>query len=521
MGNNGQVMQGRSGWGWAWALAAVVGLTVSYLVASMMSVVSPVVAVAERVISLVPGRAVEAAIDVLGHQDKPFLVAVIVVVVAALSAVSGMLARRTWWVGLVVVTLLAGLGALAVLTRNGAHTVDVIPVVIGYLLWLLVGFGLGALIRRADADAGPAPEGLPDLDGAGSRRAVLLGFGAAAVVAVGSGVTGRLIGGGRRRVEKLRSLLRISGVTQPVMPRGVRVGVADVAPWMTPADDFYLIDTAVSRPAIDPKEWQLRIHGMVEKEIVIGFEELLDRGITQGWITLSCVSNEVGGDLVGNAWWSGIPTAELLAEAGVRDGADAVLQTSYDGWDCGTPLAALTDDRNAMLAVAMNGRPLPIDHGFPVRTVVPGLFGYVSACKWVVDWEVTRFADISPFWVTKGWSEQGPVKLTSRIEVPSDGETVTWDSTVVAGVAWCQHTGIEAVEVSVDNGAWERAELGEVPNVDTWVQWRAELAVPAGDHTVRARAIDRNGEVQTAVVRGPVPNGATGLDEVSFIVAED
>ena len=227
--------------------------------------------------------------------------------------------------------------------------------------------------------------------------------------------------------------------------------------------------------------------------------------MTESWITLNCVSNEVGGGLVGNARWSGVRIADVLAHLGVSDEADCVLQTSHDGWFCATPLATLTDDRDAMLAVAMNGRPLPIEHGFPVRTLVPGLYGYVSATKWVVDYEVTTFDKAVGYWTTKGWSAEGPVKIASRIDVPRSGDEVAAGEVTVGGVAWHQHTGIEAVEVQVDGGAWSRAELGHVPSVDTWVQWAVTLDVPEGDHEVRVRAIGKDGETQTSVVRAPGP----------------
>ncbi len=289
---------------------------------------------------------------------------------------------------------------------------------------------------------------------------------------------------------------------------------------MTEAEDFYRIDTAMVVPAIEPADWQLRIHGMVDREIVLTYQELIARRTTQAWITLNCVSNPIGGDLVGNAWWSGVRVAELLAAAGVHDGADAVLQTSEDGWTCGTPLGALTDDRNAVLAVAMNGEPLPIDHGFPVRTVVPGLYGYVSACKWVVDLEVTRFADVDAYWTRKGWSELGPVKIASRIDVPASGDDVPSGATRIAGVAWAQHTGIDAVEVAVDGGAWTAAELAAEPTIDSWVQWTTTVDLTPGDHTVRVRATDRAGTVQTGVERDVLPDGATGWHTIEFSVTE-
>ena len=220
-------------------------------------------------------------------------------------------------------------------------------------------------------------------------------------------VLGRVLGRGRRQVEESRRLLRLPGVSRPDPPAGVSVGLDGIAPWRTPNEDFYLIHTALVPPAIEPKNWRLRIHGKVERELVLTYDDLMARQFTEEWVTLNCVSNTVGGNLIGNAWWSGVRVADLLSEVGVLDGADAVLQTSDDGWTCGTPLAALTDGRNAMLTVAMNGDPLPIEHGFPVRTLVPGLYGYVSACKWVVDWEVTTFEDISAYWTQRGWAERG------------------------------------------------------------------------------------------------------------------
>ncbi len=242
--------------------------------------------------------------------------------------------------------------------------------------------------------------------------------------------------------------------------------------------------------------------------------------MTEDWITLCCVSNEVGGDLISNAFWSGVPIRDLLARAGVQSGADAVKQTSKDGWTCGTPLSALTDpDRNAMLAVAMNGEPLPIEHGFPVRMVVPGLYGYVSATKWVVDLEVTRFADFKAYWTERGWGEKGPVKTESRIDVPRDGDAVDAGKTRFGGVAWAQHTGIAKVEVQLDGGAWRDAELGTAPGNDTWVQWALSAEVDQGEHALVVRATDKSGYTQTAARADVLPDGATGWPAVRFDVS--
>ena len=299
-------------------------------------------------------------------------------------------------------------------------------------------------------------------------------------------------------------------------PQGADVGVPGIAPWRTPNEDFYRIDTTLSPPSVSPGDWQLRIHGMVDRERTYTYDDLVGRRLTEAWVTLCCVSNEVGGDLIGNTYWSGVLVRELLQEAGVRPGADAVLQTSHDGWTCGTPLAPLTDDRNAMLAVAMNGLPLPVEHGFPVRTVVPGLYGYVSATKWVVDLEVTRFDRFDAYWTRRGWSELGPVKTQSRIDVPGNGGDVGAGTIRVGGSAWAQHTGIAQVEFQLDGGPWQTADLGGVPDLDTWVQWTGLVDVKRGRHQLVVRATDRSGRTQTSVRTDPAPNGASGWHTISF-----
>ena len=286
--------------------------------------------------------------------------------------------------------------------------------------------------------------------------------------------------------------------------------------WKTPNSRFYLIHTAIAAPAIEPDEWSLRIHGMVDREITLSYQELIDREITEDWLTLNCVSNTVGGNLISNGWWSGVRLKDLLDEAGVQSGADALKQTSDDGWTCGTPISAVTDGRDAMLAIAMNGQPLPIEHGFPVRTIVPGLYGYVSACKWVRDIEVTTYDAFTAYWTDRGWSAKGPVKLASRIDVPRNGHSVAAGKVRVGGVAWQQDVGIEAVEVQLDAGAWQPAHLGRTELDDSWVQWDATLDVSPGDHTLKVRATNKDGQVQTAVQAAPAPNGASGWHTISF-----
>ncbi|MDQ4007452.1 MAG: molybdopterin-dependent oxidoreductase, partial [Actinomycetota bacterium] len=304
----------------------------------------------------------------------------------------------------------------------------------------------------------------------------------------------------------------------PVPPDGVAVPVDGVVPWMTPNDDFYRIDTALAVPRVLPQDWRLRLHGMVDRELELTYEDLVGRGLVEAWITLCCVSNEVGGPLISNARWSGVRVADLLAEAGVQLGADAVLSTSADGWTCGTPLQALTDGRESLLAVAMNGEPLPLEHGFPVRMVVPGLYGFVSATKWVVDLEVSRFADFTAYWTERGWSPRAPVKTQSRIDAPRDGADVSAGRVAVGGIAWAQHTGIRQVEVRVDDGPWNSARLAAVPNVDTWRQWAWAWDAEPGEHRIAVRATDAGGYTQTPERADVVPDGATGWHTIAVTV---
>ena len=266
------------------------------------------------------------------------------------------------------------------------------------------------------------------------------------------------------------------------------------------------------------QDWKLRIHGMVDREITVDYASLSAGALVERDVTLCCVSNEVGGDLIGNARWLGLPIGPLLQQAGPHPDADMVLSTSVDGWTAGTPLPVLTDGRDALLAIAMNGEPLPIEHGFPVRMVVPGLYGYVSATKWVVDLEVTRFDKAQGYWTPRGWSALGPVKTESRIDVPQDSATVKAGRVAVAGIAWAQHRGIKAVEVQVDGGAWQAATLGAEATVDTWRQWVFAWDATPGKHTLRVRSTDGPGTPQTSQVAPPAPDGASGWHTIGVTV---
>lgn len=518
----------RLPWGTAGLVAGAAGFGVAYGSSQFLGRrLTPFDAVAELVIDLTPGSFSHWFIERFGTSDKFVLGLIITVLTVALLFAAGRLAASAWWAPLPVYAVLGGIAAVAALTRDDSALDDAVPVTLGVITWVLALDLLTTPLdraRRAAAGRHPDDEAtLADLDRA-TRRSVLLRVGLVAVVAGGTAVLGPLIGHGRRRVEQARRLLNLP-VSLPHVPKGVTLPLDGLTPWQTSTSDFYLIDTAFTKPAIDPATWTLRIHGMVEREVVLTYQDLLDREVTEDWITLNCVSNPVGGDLIGNAWWSGVRIAPLLAEAGVRPGADAVLQTSEDGWTCGTPLTALTDGRQAMVAFAMNGEALPIEHGFPARVVVPGLYGYVSACKWVVSLEVTRFDRVSAYWTELGWAERAPLQISSRVDVPREGEEVAAGAVRFGGVAWAQHTGIARVEYAVDGGPWRPAETAGAavradgaPNLDTWVQWTATEHLAEGEHVVRVRAVDAQGTVQTGVEREVIPAGATGWHARRFNV---
>ncbi|MCL3817624.1 molybdopterin-dependent oxidoreductase [Aeromicrobium sp. zg-Y869] len=467
---------------------------------------SPLVSAGQSVIALTPGPIAEAIIKVVGTKDKPLAVTSVVIAVLLIGALVGTLwlGRRLVAGGLVA--LFVVLAAASVLSRPYASPAGVFAAVAGGV----VVVGVLQLL-------------LHDQDAAGvnlSRRRFLRSAAVIGLATVVVGGAGQVLAARHRRrqaIEKVRAALTLP-VRAEGVPAGVDLGVKGLGPWLTPNRDFYRIDTALSPPLIDPASWTLRIHGMVDRELTLTYQDLVDRGLSDAWITLCCVSNPVGGDLVGNTVWGGVPIKDILDEVGVQAGADALLSTSEDGWTCGTPLRALTDGRDALLALTMNGEPLPIAHGFPVRQVVPGLYGYVSATKWVTEWEVTRFADFQAYWTQRGWGERGPIKTQSRIDVPREGSTVAAGTSVIAGVAWAQHVGVQKVEVAVDDGPWREATLAAVPTIDTWVQWRLDWDAEPGRHTIQVRATDQDGTTQTSERADVLPDGATGYDSVSVEV---
>jgi len=353
-----------------------------------------------------------------------------------------------------------------------------------------------------------------------ARRSFLVTAGVSVAAATVAEIGGRQLAT-RRNVSSARSAIRLPRAADPTppLPAGVNLPIPGISSFITPNDQFYRVDIDLLVPQVDPSNWQLRIHGMVDREVVVTFDELLRRPLIENYMTLCCVSNPVAGPYIGNAKWLGASLASLLRTARPQAGASMLLSTSTDGFTSGTPLSVVLDGRDALVAVAMNGTALPTEHGFPARLVVPGLYGYVSACKWVTDIEVTTFDAAVPYWASRGWSLQAPVKTESRIDVPADGSQVRAGEVAVAGVAWAQHKGIEAVEVRVDGGPWHEATLAAVPNIDTWRQWVWQWPdARPGSHLLEARATDKTGYTQTSVQEPVAPNGATGYPSSQITV---
>jgi DMSO/TMAO reductase YedYZ molybdopterin-dependent catalytic subunit len=494
---------------------------------------SPVVAVGQLQIDLTPPALKNFAISAFGSHDKLVLVSGLLVVLALVAAVLGILAMRRLGYGLVGLAVFAVIGAVAAATAGGATMVILIRVARG------TG-SRGSPDRPAAAAPEPAapvarslPAGVPAAPPTGSaleaapggppeelgRRRFLVVSAAAAGTAAAGVLAGRVLAGGSS-IASARTLLRIPepALPAPALPAGADLAIPGLSPFITANEAFYRVDTAIVLPQVAPASWMLRIHGMVAREIHISFDQLIRRPLTEDYITLCCVSNPVGGPYTGNARWLGASLASLLRRAGLAAGADQLLCTSADGFTSGVPVQAVMDGRGALLAVAMNGAALPVAHGFPVRMVVPGLYGYVSACKWLTDIEVTTYAANTAYWAQRRWAAQAPVKTESRIDIPIGSAPLAAGPTRVAGVAWAQHKGIAAVEARADRGPWQQARLAAVPGIDTWRQWVWDWHATPGHHLLQARATDNTGYTQTATQTPPEPNGATGYPAVTVTV---
>ncbi|MFB9164596.1 molybdopterin-dependent oxidoreductase [Arthrobacter psychrochitiniphilus] len=509
------------------SLAGVVSAGLLFGVAELFSgffgpAASPLTSVGATFIDFTPAWMKNFAIATFGTNDKLVLLISLVIGAVILAAVAGLLARKNIMAGASAVVAFAVVMGLCVISRAGADILDLIPLVLGTAagLWAL-RLLIRAISTRQGTSAETEQEGQSDLNTGTSRRAFLVRSAALAGVAVVVGLGGRALTSARNTTVAFREALKLPSAKSKAaaLPAGVQGPVEGVTPFVTANKDFYRIDTALVPPDVDPTSWSLRVHGMVENEFTMTFDELLAQDLVESYVTLTCVSNIVGGNLAGNAKWLGYPLREVMARAKPKDGADMVLSTSIDGFSASTPLPALQDDREALLAVGMNGEPLPVDHGFPVRMVVPGLYGFVSATKWVVDLEVTTFEQMSGYWTSRGWSSHGPIKTASRVEVPRALARVPAGKVAIGGSAWAQQSGISKVEVQVDNNGWQLATLADEASIDTWRQWSYYWeGATSGTHKVQVRAYNGAGEMQIEKQAPPEPDGSTGWHSITFTV---
>ena len=533
-------------------LAGAVGVCVGFLVSGFTGPVgSPLVAVSQLAIDVSPPPVKDFAIREFGSHDKMVLQIGVVVVLAVFAAFIGVMARRRESAGLIGVAIFGAVGLIAAGTRPTATPADLVPSLVGAaaaavtLIWLTRAAGPAQSRQAVRPSPGkPAPDTpAPDTPAPGEpapaateqaaarptarlrvseppRRQFMTAGAAAAGAAAVAYLGGRFLSENANVAAAVRSLrLPAPEKTAVPVPAGSDLRIPGLAPFITPNSAFYRVDTAVVVPEIPPSSWHLRVHGMVRRPLVLSFRDLISRPLTEEYVTLTCVSNPVGGPYISNAKWLGASLGDLLREAGIKPGATQLFCTSFDGFTSGTPVQTAMDGRGAMLAVGMNGKPLPTAHGFPVRTVVPGLYGYVSACKWITDIEVTTYAANSAYWAQRGWSPRATIKTESRIDVPNGSGPLRAGPAKIAGVAWAQHKGIDAVEVRVDRGPWRHATLAAVPGIDTWRQWVADWHATPGVHRIEARATDATGYTQTSLVTPPVPNGATGYPMVTVTVS--
>lgn len=490
-------------------VATGAGLAAAELVVGLVErTSSPVVPVGQVFIDRVPRPLKEWAIETFGTSDKAVLVAGALIVLLIIGIGVGVLAMRGARSAAYALTCVTGvIGAWAVLTRPEPTLVKLLPTIVGTgvslaVLWYLTPRPEPATVPVADERPVAQPMGVD------RRRFVggAIGIGSVAVIAGG---LGRLM---QRRfeVDSERQVLALPGADSPApaLPANADLPLDGMYPFVTPNDDFYRIDTALVVPQVSKDSWTLKIHGMVDTPMELTFDDLLARPQVERYVTLSCVSNPIGGDLIGNARWQGVLLRDLLVEAGVQPGATQVVSRSIDDWTAGTPTETVMDGRDAMLAIAMNGEPLPARHGYPVRMIVPGLYGYVSATKWLTEIELTRWEDYDAYWVPRGWSKRAPIKTMSRVDTDRRGTTP--HEVIVGGVAWAIHRGISKVEVRSDGGPWVDADLGGVPSEDTWIQWVARLDLPPGRHMIESRAFDGDGIPQTEETAPVAPNGAQG-----------
>jgi DMSO/TMAO reductase YedYZ molybdopterin-dependent catalytic subunit len=535
----------RTAYAGAGLLATTAGIAFGHLAAALVNpAASPVLAVGSTVIDLTPTPVKEWAVRELGNADKPVLLASVALGTLALAGGAGVLVRRSFALGAaLLVALVALAGALAV-TRPAAGPTDAIPAVVAGLVGVAVLAFVTSRLRLASGTGGHrAPvEPSPDAATAGTvtpgtatpgtatpgtaqavlgartgRRGLLVGVGAVATLSAAAAATGQWLVHTGTRIADI--VLPRPAEALPALPAGLETTHKGISPLRTATRDFYRVDTNLVVPRVDVDRWSLTIDGDVRQKLELSFDDLLAMPLVERDITLTCVSNEVGGKYVGAARWLGVPLKDLLDRAGVGSKADQLLSTAVDGFTISTPLDVVRDGRDVLIAIGMNGEPLPADHGFPARLVTPGVYGFVGATKWLERLTLTTYAAKKSYWTKRGWATEAPIKVSARIDTPKPFSTVDAGQTVIGGVAWAQHRGIARVEVRINGGAWQVARLGPDVGLDYWRQWYLPWNAPKGRHLVAVRAITEDGDVQTAVRRTPFPDGSSGIQEVVVNVA--
>ncbi|WP_424190106.1 molybdopterin-dependent oxidoreductase [Actinokineospora sp. G85] len=504
-----------------WLVAALIGVlavAAALAVGEFVSVFtgagsSPFLAVGNSAIDLTPEWLKQFAIRNFGTNDKLVLLAGMAVTILVAAVVAGLLSRRSPLPGMVIAAAFGALAVLAVLTRPDTDVLSVLAPLASLVVGVLVFRWLhGVAVDRLAA-------GSSEKDGLTRRRFLY----SAAGTAVGAGVLGGAgtLLTGSSDIEASRAAIGKLTVRSPAPPIPASAGyeALGATKFITDNREFYRIDTALTLPRLTAEDWRLKIHGLVDNEVTFDFADIRGRELIEKTITMTCVSNEVGGPYISTSNFIGVPLRDLLNEAGVQDVGGQVFATSVDGWTTATPVRDMLDEkRGALLAIGMNGEALPLEHGFPARVIVPGLYGYASACKWVVDLELIRYCQKSFYWQDRDWAVEAPIKTQSRIDVPAGFATVAAGKVQVAGVAWAQTTGIAKVEIRMDGGPWQTAELATEVNDRTWRQWRAEVDLSSGSHRVEVRATDRSGKTQPQERVPPIPDGATGWHSILFSV---
>ena len=492
-------------------LATLVGLAAGHLVAALtVPAASPVLATGSTVIDLTPTPLKEFAIRQFGTADKLVLVGSVTIVVLLLAAIAGVIADRRETVGLLILVGLAGVAGVLAVLRPGSGPLDLLPAL---ATAAVAATSLWWLHRVVDRGPDRSSSGV---DGP-SRRGVVLATGGLAAAAVTMGALGRFVTS--YRLGGTDIALPTAADPAPSFPQGLEAQYDGISPLRTPNADFYRVDTRLTVPAVDVDSWTLTIDGDVDQEVTLTFAELAAMRTVERDITLTCVSNEVGGPYVGGARWLGVPLKDVLDKAGIDSTkADQILSTDVDGMTISTPLGVAVDGRDALIAIGMNGEPLPREHGFPARMVVPGLYGYVSACKWITRMTLTTYDAEQAYWTEREWAIDAPIKISSRVDTPKPFSDSKAGKVVVGGIAWAQHVGIDKVEVRIDGEAWQPAELGPQVTDDYWRQWYFEWDAKPGQHFISCRATNKDGEVQTDVRARPFPEGSSGLQEISVSV---